>query len=344
MQSSGHTYPIKSKVGILKGTDNVAEYLRLGALGLYEGNTDIDHRLDQEKFSIHGLFVNPRAFKHLGTLLDQAEGVLFNCITDPDINPQCLANLNMALKQKPRNIINHPRQVLQTRRHNVAARLQGIDGLIVPKAIRVDGNRLSELRASIEHARLRYPLLVRSIAAHNQQHLLKIDSPSQLSTAEKLPGKGWYATEFYDCRSPDGLYRNYRFFVFATGTVVARNVDIGQDWKVGVHVRKTFMQHHDALLREVADYVDDFEHQVGEHRLALLRQIPHQLGLDYVGLDCNLLPSGELLLFEANVAMNAVASRWPNGKFAWFDTTGSRLTEAFTELVQAKSSNSPQSL
>lgn len=339
MQSPVHTNPMKSKIGILKGTDNVAEYLRLGALGLYEGNTDIDHKLDQEQFSIHGLFVNPRAFKHMGTLLDQAEGVLFNCITDPDINPLCLANLNMALKQKPRPIINHPRQVMQTRRHDVAARLQGIDGLIVPKAIRVDGNRLAQLRTSIEHARLRYPLLVRSIAAHNQQHLLKTDSPAQLAAAEKLPGKGWYITEFHDCRSADGLYRNYRFFVFATGSVVARNMDIGQDWKVGVHVRKTFMQHQDALLRQVADYVDDFENQVGKHRLALLRQIPQLLGLDYVGLDCNLLPSGELLLFEANVAMNANATKWPDGKFAWFNTTNAKLTAAFSELLLAKASN-----
>lgn len=336
MESPGHANSIKPKVSLLKGTDNAAEYLRLGALGLYEGNTDIDHRLDREQFSVHGLFVNPRAFKHLGILLDQAEGVLFNCISDPDINPLCLANLNIALKQKPRPIINHPRQVLQTRRHDVAAKLQGVDGLIVPKAIRVDGNRLAELRTSIDNARLRYPLLVRSIAAHNQQHLLKIDSPAQLAAAGKLPGKGWYVTEFHDCRSADGLYRNYRFFVFATGTVVARNVDIGQDWKVGVHVRESFMQHHDELLRQVADYVDDFEEQLGEHRLALLRQIPQRLGLDYVGLDCNLLSSGELLLFEANVAMNAVATQWPNGKFAWFDTTGARLTAAFTELLQAK--------
>lgn len=339
LQAPGQAIALKSPIGILKGTDNVAEYLRQGPLGMYEGNTDIDHRLDKEKFAIHGLFVNPRSFKHLDVLLGQAEGVLFNCITDPDINPLCLANLNIALKQKPRLVINHPKQVLQTRRHEVATRLQGIPGLLVPRAIRVDGSRLSELRSAIEGARLRYPLLVRSIAAHNQQHLLKIDDPSQLTAAEKLPGKGRYVTEFHDCRDADGLYRNYRMFVFSTGTVVARNVDIGQDWKVGIHVREAFMQHQPELLQQVADFVDDHERRIGPQRMALLRDLPRQLGLDYVGLDCNLRPSGELLLFEANVAMNAVANKWPNGKFAWFDSTGARLTAAFTELLQARAAS-----
>lgn len=224
---------------------------------------------------------------------------------------------------------------MQTRRHDVARSLAGIDGLIVPKAIRVDSQRTQELLSAIVLARMRYPLLVRSISAHNQQHLLKIDEPSGLRMAEKLPGRGRYITEFHDYRSADGLYRNYRFFIFASGTIVARNIDIGPDWKVGVHVRDSFMVHRSDLLREVSDYVENFEEIVGKSRLRLLQDIRTRLGLDYIGMDCNLLPSGELLLFETNAVMNADADPYPDGKFSHFAATKVAISKAMGELIHS---------
>jgi hypothetical protein len=323
-------------ISSIKGTDNISEFVMRGVGGLYRGNTNIDHLLDPEIFNLRALFVNPLALKHTGVLLEHAEGLLLNCISDPDINLQCLAHLNKALKAAPRPIINHPRLVIQTRRNEVAKTLAGIEGLVVPKVIRVDGHRLHELRSAIAEARMQYPLLVRSIGAHDQANLLKIDSFSQLTEAEKLPGKGWYVTEFYDYRSADGLYRNYRFFVFATGKVVARYIDIGPDWKVGIHVREPFMLHRPDLLAEVAEYVDNFESMVGEKRLGILQEIRTRLGLDYIGLDCNLLPSGDLLLFETNIVMNARVGGHPGGKFSYLGITKAAMTTALTELLLSR--------
>lgn len=326
----------KPRISILKGTDDILGFRRQGPGGIHLGNTNLDHRIDRDIFDVSGLFVNPLAFNHIDKLLAQTDGLLFNAITDPDINPICLAHLNRALKTSPRTIINHPRLVMQTRRHDIAQALAGMDGLIVPRAIRVDSQRPQELLSAITSARMRYPLLMRSISAHNQQHLLKVDDPSQLRMTEKLPGKSRYLTEFHDYRSADGLYRNYRFFIFATGAIVARNIDIGTDWKVGVHVRDTFMAHRDDLLREVLDYVENYETIVGKSRLKLLQDIRARLGLDYIGMDCNLLPTGELLLFETNVVMNADADPTPDGKFLHFAITKAAITHAMTELLHSR--------
>lgn len=336
-------YTNKPSLYIIKGTDDKLAFQRQGPYGKYEGNTNIDLRIDKTQFDQRGIFINPLAFPHVYKLLEKVDGPIFNAITDPDISPLCLAALNKALKQAPRSIINHPQGILQTRRDEVAKKLAGIEGLVVPKCARVISRKVADIAAAVQMAKMRYPLIVRSIAAHNQQHLLKINAPEELRLAEKLPGKGWYITEYIECRSLDGLYRNYRFFVFSTGKIVPRHVDIGPDWKVGIHVRKSFMADRKDLLDEVLAYVNNFEEIVGAGRLKTLQTIRSRLGLDYLGIDCNLLPSGELLLFEANVAMNADAGKSPDGKFEHLEITLEQLNHAFTELIQSKSMPSTSS-
>jgi hypothetical protein len=320
-------------ITLIKGTDSVYEFKTLGVGGAYGGNTDIDHLIDPRLFSTQALFLNPNSLKHTPILLEQARGLLFNCITDADINPQCLLQLNKALKASPKPMVNYPAAVLKTRRHEVASLLKGIDGLLVPKTAITEGKRISDFQSAIANAHMKYPLLIRGTGSHNQENLLKIDTPSALGEACKLVGKECYITEFHDYQSLDGLYRKCRFFVFATGKVVARHMFIGPDWKVGVHVRESFMAGKPELRLEESEHLRDFEQIVGQRRLEALRKIRKRLSLDYVGVDCHLLPSGELLLFEANVAMNVGADYKPGSGFEYLRIPYEAVSAALSELL-----------
>jgi hypothetical protein len=323
-------------VSLIKGTDSIEKFNKLGVRGTYEGNTNIDRLIDPRLFSSQALFLNPNSLKHAPALLGQANGLLFNCITDPDINPQCLLQLNKALKAMPKPIVNHPAAVLKTRRHQVASLLKDIDGLIVPNTAITQGKRLSNFQSAIAGARIKYPLLIRSTGSHNQENLLKINAPSSLREACKLAGKECYITEFHDYQSPDQLYRKCRFFVFATGKVVARHMFIGPDWKVGVQVRKSFMASNPKLWQEESAYLENFQEIVGRRRLETLRKIRERLSLDYVGIDAHLLPSGKLLLFEANIAMNVGADFALGSGFEYLRNPYQSVSNALAELLLSR--------
>jgi hypothetical protein len=53
---------------------------------------------------------------------------------------------------------------------------------------------------------------------------------------------------------------------------------------------------------------------LGEKAVAALHEIQRTLGLDYAGIDFSLSQEGEIILFEANAAMNVIApgrdERW----------------------------------
>lgn len=323
-------------ISIIKGTDDIAAFNARGIRGPHDGNTNMDGLISPQLFTTQGLFINPNALQHAPALLGAAKGMLFNCVTDPDINKQCLVQMQRALKNNPQPIINHPSVVLRTRRHEVAELLSGIPGLIVPKTIMARIRNSAGLCEIMAQERIKFPVLIRNAGSHNQQNLVKLDSQADLEQARYLLGKDCYITEFVDYRSDDGVYRKHRFFIFDTGRVVARHIFMGPSWNVGLPVRKSFMAHKPELRQEESIFLNNFENIIGPRLIQTLRMVRERLGYDFVGMDCNYLSSGELLLFEANAAMNVGIDYLPGSGFEYLRVAYEGVADALSELLLSK--------
>ncbi len=152
-------------------------------------------------------------------------------------------------------------------------------------------------------------------------------SPAQLAAAATaLSGDTCYITRFHDYRGHDGWYRKYRL-VFVGGAVFPVHLAIGADWLL--HYWRATMtgwmrDEEDAFL---ADHKRVFTGRAADALVAIGRR----LGLDFAGLDCALLPDGQVLVFEANATMLVRAAGTTNPKRAQAE----RIRDAMTRLIVA---------
>ena len=233
--------------------------------------------------------------------LEQYEYVV-NLITDPDQNPQVLANVARLLRGYRGKVINPPAAVLRTTRDKVAARLAGTPGLIVPKVVRFRAGRPAAVLVLIERAGLAYPLIVRRAGTHGG-HILGLCQGADQVAACIEPGAEHFATEFFDYRSPDGHYRKARIF-FIGGHMILRHRVALESWNVHAGDGHKYMMSHPALLAEEDGMMAVSEGAFPPAVHDVLRDIRQRIGLDFFGVDFGLTEDGRLLLFEANATMN----------------------------------------
>src|SRR5688500_3829371 len=86
---------------------------------------------------------------------------VLNLVTDADQHPDTLATLAKLLRGFKGRVINRPEAVLRTSRDQVAKRLQGVEGLWVPKVLRLRNPKPGTASAAVERAGLAFPLIVR---------------------------------------------------------------------------------------------------------------------------------------------------------------------------------------
>jgi hypothetical protein len=113
----------------------------------------------------------------------------------------------------------------------------------------------------------------------------------------------YFATEFVDYRSPDGLYRKYRIWSFG-GRQVFRHLATTNQWNVHVTPGNEFMYDRPDLIEEEVRLMERPEGAFSGEVHAIITAIGARLGLDYFGVDFGFHPDGRLVLFEANATMN----------------------------------------
>jgi hypothetical protein len=317
---------------VLRGADNK---LLIESDRTIRGNCDLWELIDPSRFELQRLVFAHAKLAEIEMAIVPREGILFNMISDPDLNPHILSNLRTVLRQqKNRKIVNHPKQVLQTHREEVAKAASGITGLVTPGTIRV-ANKPAIAKKSVAAAGLRYPLLARSTGAHGGKALVKIDEASKIGEISTLSSRQIYLTEFYDFRSRDDLYRKCRFFVFATGELVPRHLIIGRDWNIHSRTRSDVMIAQPSLLDEEREFLENHQAILGDRRLNALRTLINRLGLHCLGVDASPLANGDLLLFEANACMNALPFPEVGDPFDYLLPIKARLTQALSNLLLA---------
>ena len=131
---------------------------------------------------------------------------VLNLITDPDQNRQVLDILARLLRGFRGRVINPPEAILRTSRDRTAARLTGIDGLRVPRTLRLRGGKPAVVASTIEREKVQFPVILRLAGTHMGNIVGLIGTLDELQAA-LVPGGDHIITEFVDFQSPDGFYR-----------------------------------------------------------------------------------------------------------------------------------------
>ena len=256
--------------------------------------------------------------------------VVFNAIGDPDATGPSASNVARLLSGSDRTSLNRPEAVARSARHLAAELFAGLEDVDIPKTVRLDAETLSKLgpASSLAKSGLRAPLLLRPIGSHGGEGLLRISALDDETTI--APGRDYYATEFNDFRSPDGLYRKYRMF-FVDRAPYPYHLAIAEHWLV--HYQTSGTPDHLVRLAEERRFLEDPETALGPAAMNALRAIGKRLDLDFCGIDFSLTPDGRLLLFEANATM-LVHPEAPDGPLAHKNEFVGRILQAFWTLVE----------
>jgi glutathione synthase/RimK-type ligase-like ATP-grasp enzyme len=118
----------------------------------------------------------------------------------------------------------------------------------------------------------------------------------------------------------------------------ARHYMTSEQWMVYAHIHYNYMANNEAAKRTEEHFVNNFENIINPQALESLYKINDSLGLDYLGFDVAIMPDGKLLIFEINVAQNALLSI-DFTKFPYMEKVKDRIVGALNKCILDKSNS-----
>jgi len=255
---------------------------------------------------------------------------VFNAIGDPDVAGPILSRLQAFALRLGRPMLNPPEAVAHTARDKLPALLAGISDLLVPEVWRVERARCDVLLRQQLNAQAAGACLVRPVATHGGEGLVKVDSiDAVFEHIEHDVAPEFYVTRFYDFRSTDGFFRKYRM-IFIDGRPYPYHLAISPTWLV--HYFSADMLAHAWKQDEEARFLSDPQAVLGERAMAVLDAVGSRLNLDYAGIDFSQLPDGRIVVFEANATM--LVHPEPKGSIlAYKNTQVEVMQQAFAAML-----------
>jgi len=257
----------------------------------------------------------------------------FNAIGDADVATPWQARVEQFARAAQRPLLNAPECVSATRRDRLPALLRGLNDVRTAPCIRIeaaDGRTQTQTR--IEAAGLELPLLVRPVATHGGEGLIRCDTRAELDAALAAQSGPFYVSAFRDTRDADGSYRKYRM-VFVDREPYPYHLAISPLWMV--HYFSAGMEGMRWKLDEEARFLADPVAVLGARGAAAIRTIAERLDLDYAGVDFTLLPDGSVFVFEANATMLVHRER-AGGELAHKNASVQRIVDAFETMMDAR--------
>lgn len=259
--------------------------------------------------------------------------IIFNSICNADKSSNALLQLSDFIQQLSLSVINHPESILETTRDIVAQKLASIEGVIVPKCIKITPDSVQSIRDTIENEKLSFPLIFRTAGDQGSQNMVKIDSVDRLSEsleAFAITGENsFYLIEYIDYRSPDGFYRKARFWVVGEA-VIPRHLVVSTSWNISYDIKREMMAEKPEWQEEEKQFIRA-DHP-DSSRIAL--EMKKALALDYFGIDCAFDEDGKMILFEATPCM-AVRE---DSDFPYVNEVIPKISQALKQLIRTKAS------
>jgi glutathione synthase/RimK-type ligase-like ATP-grasp enzyme len=146
-----------------------------------------------------------------------------------------------------------------------------------------------------------FPLIARPVNSHAGLGLERLDTAAAIGSylAERQEGE-FYISRFVDYRSADGLYRKYRI-VLVDGRPFACHMALADQWRIW-YLNAGMRENAEKRAVEAA-FMAGFDEDFARRHAGALGALAQRIGLDYFAIDCAEMPNGDLLVFEADIAM-----------------------------------------
>jgi hypothetical protein len=308
------------------------------APGDFMANTPLEFLLEGSDINLDMLYVLPG--QPLPPIPEHDIAIV--AVGESDANRPVLAEIGRLLRHWPRPVLNAPERIERLSRDGVWNLLRRTPGIAVPMTARLGRASLAGVAAgTLEISELLagadFPLICRPIASHAGDGLAKLDDAAALAAYLGERGEPeFYLSPFVDYRSADGLFRKYRLAVIE-GRPFACHMAISQHWMV--HYLNAGMTESAEKRAEEACFMADFDSGFARRHAAALQLLADRLGLDYLALDCGETAEGELLLFEADVAM-IVHAMDPPDLFPYKGPQMRKVFAAFRQMLRARAAAS----
>ena len=254
--------------------------------------------------------------------------LIFNALGEVEKNGGQFEAVKMLAARLARPLLNPPDLVVRTGRDQAPGLFAGIPGLRLPQVRWM-------MRCDPWPAP---PFLIRPAGTHGGKDLSLIRTePELLAYMDKTPGDRFLLSEFFDFKDIDGHYKKYRF-IFVDRKPYPYHLAIAEDWMV--HYWRTDMKSVDWKRREEESFLTDWTRVFGPLGVAAVEQVAERMDLDYGGMDCSILPDGQVLFFEANACMLV---HLDDVEPACRSQAVSRIRDAVTRMVRVKVDRSSKS-
>ncbi len=237
-------------------------------------------------------------------------------------------------------VVNAPEAIERTTRANNARIITENTDIIYPKTIlyllRAEGT--DRVRERILEA-VRFPMLIRRTYTNKDTDVaFAADEAALTGALDYYHGKNVeevYAIEFVTEEFRPGIYRKIRCAII-DHVVYPVRVDFSTHW----NVRR---QPEDSALSKANQDLMDNEHAfladsvayLGAKNMARLETLGRLHDLDFLGVDFNIIGDGEMVVFEANPAMNCIEDRQV-AEFPYFADYWERVLIAFEDMIVKK--------
>jgi hypothetical protein len=116
------------------------------------GTVGIEQVLPRQRFAPANIFVDA----NIANSVQAGPGPLLNHVADPDSSSKSLARISEIAAKISKPCFNYPEAIARTTRDSVSSLLSGIEGLDVPKTIRIAPIAPERLQDTLEAAGMRF--------------------------------------------------------------------------------------------------------------------------------------------------------------------------------------------
>jgi len=282
---------------------NELRLLAFMAPGDFMANTPLEFLLEGSNVRLDMLYVVPDA--PLPEAIPDHD-LAFVAVGESDENQIILRALEPVIRGWPRPVLNAPERIAHLSREGTWELLRSAPSIAIPPTLRFDRQsfaRIASDGASIEGVPgdAQFPIIARPIGSHAGQGLTKLETPAAaLAYLREHPEPEFYVARFIDYRGPDGMFRKYRIALI-DGRPYACHMGVSEHWMI--HYLNAGMRESAAKRAEEARFMAEFDQDFARRHARAFATLADRVGLDYFGIDCGETPEGELLIFEADVAM-----------------------------------------
>ncbi|MFM2408576.1 MAG: hypothetical protein RL358_1318 [Pseudomonadota bacterium] len=229
--------------------------------------------------------------------------VLFVGIGESDETRSLLLQLDGALKDWPRPILNRAEPITRLSRDCAYTLLNDLPGVVMPATARLTREQLNGIARQPSTlgnhlTECHFPLIIRPVGSHAGHGLEKLANPAQLlNYLQLMPEAMFYLSRFIDYSDADGQFRKYRIVLIADQAYAA-HMGISAHWII--HYMNAGMEESLDKRMEEAHFMSEFEHGFAPRHAEALHAIYQRMQLDYLVLDCAETHDGKLLVFEVD--------------------------------------------